>query len=135
MFANSARKAQEVAIALKVIWKYFFTWKYPDLILIREVFWTARKTVCKTGYKRNRIWREKYIIFQTGNKVKYRYVKHPLLMCYNGEYSYVECLLIVLKFTQKDLVVQVSLMHYLTDKSPDRYVPAFDGSIDEVKCQ
>lgn len=60
-------------------------------------------------------------------------MSNPLLMCYN--ISYVECLLIVLKFTQKDLVVQVSLMHYLTDKSPDRYVPAFDGSIDEVKCQ
>lgn len=62
-------------------------------------------------------------------------MSNPLLMCYNGEYSYVECLLIVLKFTQKDLVVQVSLMHYLTDWSPDRYVPAFDVSIDEVKCQ
>lgn len=78
---------------------------------------------------------EKYIIFQTGNKVKYRYVKPSFNVLYNGEYSYVECLLIVLKFTQKDLVVQVSLMHYLTDWSPDRYVPAFDVSIDEVKCQ
>lgn len=52
-----------------------------------------------------------------------------------GNIAMSNALLIVLKFTQKDLVVQVSLMHYLTDKSPDRYVPAFNGSIDEVKCQ